>query len=137
MKKLKNLKIKSADIKRRVNGILNADLNEKKVYMSRGILKTALIAAVVTVLFTGTAFAISPVGREMIGHIISYFQSDKAVELTDVEELNKYSEEIGLSVSNMGYTLTLDNVAADDNFLHVFYTLTSDEQPFNEKRHNR
>lgn len=132
MKKLKNLKIKSADIKRRVNGILNADLNEKKVYMSRGILKTALIAAVVTAVFTGTAFAISPVGREMIGYIISYFQSDKAVELTDVEELNKYSEEIGVSVSNMGYTLTLDNVAADDNFLHVFYTLTSDEQPFNE-----
>lgn len=77
MKKLKNLKIKSADIKRRVNGILNADLNEKKVYMSRGILKTALIAAVVTAVFTGTAFAISPVGREMIGYIISYFQSDK------------------------------------------------------------
>ena len=44
MKKLKNLKIKSADIKRRVNGILNADLNEKKVYMSRGILKTAIEA---------------------------------------------------------------------------------------------
>lgn len=44
MKKLKNLKIKSADIKRRVNGILNAGLNEKKVYMSRGILKTAIEA---------------------------------------------------------------------------------------------
>ena len=29
-----------------------------------------------------------------------------------------------------GYTLTLDNVAADDNFVHVFYTVTSENEPF-------
>ena len=34
-----------------------------------------------------------------------------------------------MSVTKDGKTLTLDNVAADDNFVHVFYTVTS-ETPF-------
>lgn len=79
------------------------------------------IAACVGIIGITTAFA--------AGNIISYFQSDKAVELTNMDSLAKYNEKVGTTSSNLGYTLTLDNMATDDNFLHVFYTLKSENQP--------
>lgn len=85
----------------------------------------ALIAALAT-----SAFAMTPTGQETISSIIAYFQNDSATEMTSMEELAKYNEEIGKSFTRDGYTLTLDNVAADDNFVHVFYTIKSDSVPF-------
>lgn len=129
-KELENLKINPVDIKRRVNKTLNADLQERKLYMKYKLFKTALTAALITAITAASAFAVSPVGKEAIGNIISYFQSDKAEELSNIEELAKYNEEIGKSCSKDGYTITLDNVAADDNFIHIFYTIKSDSMPF-------
>lgn len=88
-----------------------------------------LVAAIVMAMAT-TVFAMSPAGQETINSIIAYFQNDKATEISSLEDLEKYNEEIGASVTKDGYTLTLDNVAADDNFIHVFYTITSDNTPF-------
>lgn len=82
----------------------------------------ALVAACVAAVGLTTAFA--------AGNVISYFSSEKAIEITSMEKLAEYNEEIGESVSKDGYTLTLDNVAADDNFIHVFYTVKSDQTPF-------
>lgn len=81
----------------------------------------SLIAAVacVTIIGVGSVFA--------AGNIISYFQSGAAVELTDLESLAKYNEAVGASASKFGYTVTLDNLAVDDNFLHIFYTLKSEK----------
>lgn len=76
----------------------------------------AVLAAIVC---ATTVFAASPAGQRMI----AYFQSEKAVEISSLTELSKYNEQVGVSSTNLGYTLTLDNLAADDNFLHVFYTL--------------
>ncbi len=76
-----------------------------------------------------TAFAASPAGREAISGVIDYFASEQAREITSLEELSRYNEAVGSSVSRDGVTLTLDNVAADDNFVHVFYTVVFDE-PF-------
>ena len=129
-RELYNLKIDSADIKSRVNRTLNADLRERKLYMKYKIFKTAIIAATVTAITAASVFAASPAGREAIENAISYFRSDKAEEMTSIEELSKYNEEVGKSVSKDGYTLTVDNVAADDNFIHVFYTIKSDSVPF-------
>lgn len=122
-----DLEIDSKDIKRIVNGRLNADLSERRDYMRYKVFKTAAIAAAITAVFSITAFAVSPAGQEAIGKVISYFESDRAVEITSIDELSKYNEEIGTSASRNGYTFTLDNVAADDNFVHVFYTLTCEE----------
>ena len=126
-----DLKIDSDAVKTRVNSVINADAPERKQYMRYRILKTAAIAACAAVLGISTALAATPEGREAISSIISYFQSDKAIEMTSLEELAKYNEEIGVSMTKDGTTLTLDNVAADDNFVHVFYTVTSDT-PFYE-----
>lgn len=76
---------------------------------------------------SSAAFAISPELRQTLGDIISYFSSDQAVELSSPETLSEYAESICVSDSKSGYTLTLDNVAADDNFINVFYTISSDE----------
>lgn len=120
------------NVKRRVNDRLNADLSERKLYMRHKIFKTVAAAAAVTGLVATSAFAISPAGQEAINSIITYFTSDKAVEITSMEKLEQYNEEIGKSVTRDGVTLTLDNVAADDNFIHIFYTIKSEDEPFYE-----
>lgn len=76
---------------------------------------------------SSVAFAISPELRQTLGDIISYFSSDQAVELSSPETLSEYAESICVSDSKSGYTMTLDNVAADDNFINVFYTISSDK----------
>lgn len=131
-KEFEEFKINPKDIKRRVNNTLNSDLHERKLYMKHKFFKTALIAASITAITAVSAFAISPDVQEAIGNIISYFQSNKAKEMTSIDELSKYNDDIGKSCSKDGYTLTLDNVAADDNFVHVFYTIKSDSAPFYE-----
>ncbi len=130
-KELMEFKIEPKDIKRRVHASLSADPPERKLYMKRRALKTTLIAAAITVIASAVAFAASPAGQEAISSIMAYFQNEQSKEITSLEELAKFNEEIGASVTKDGITLTLDNVAADDNFVHVFYTITSDT-PFYE-----
>ncbi len=130
--KSSELKIEPNNIKNKVNAELNADLRERKVYMKSKILKTTVIAMAITILLATSVFAMSPAGQTAINSIIAYFSSEKAAEMTDVTKLVQYNEEIGKSFSKDGYTLTLDNVAADDNFIHVFYTIKSDSVPFYE-----
>ncbi|MBP3360876.1 MAG: DUF4179 domain-containing protein [Clostridia bacterium] len=89
-----------------------------------------ILAAAITAVLATTAFAMTPTGQETICSIIAYFQNDHATEMTSMEQLAKYNKEIGKSCSKDGITLTLDNVAADDNFIHVFYTVKSDGKPF-------
>lgn len=102
-----------------IKRIDNAEDEKMKISSKKGLRHAAAIAACVAAVSITTVFA--------AGNIISYFQSDKAVELTDMDALSKYNEEIGATVSNLGYTLTLDNLATDDNFMHVFYTLKKDD----------
>ncbi|MCD8390301.1 MAG: DUF4179 domain-containing protein [Firmicutes bacterium] len=114
-----DLKFDTERIKVLTNKRLNAEPTERQIFMKHKKIKIALIAALITFLGFASAYA--------GGSIISYFQSNKAVEMTDIEELEKYSEEINMSISQDGYTLTLNNLAIDDNFMHVFYTITSQD----------
>lgn len=121
-----DMKIDAQKIIEQANARLNAIPSERKAFMKYKKTKITLIAAAITILCIATAFAADS--------IISYFQSDNAVEVTNTEELEKHNEEIGISVSKYGYTLTLDNLAADDNFLHIFYTITSQEDKIWENK---
>lgn len=127
-----DLKINSKTVKQRVNSSLNEDLHEREIFMRYKVLKTSAIAAAITTITAVSAFAMSPTGQDAINSIIAYFQNDSATEMTSMEELAKYNKEIGVSCAKDGYTLTLDNVAADDNFIHVFYTIKSESVPFYE-----
>ena len=116
-------------ILKNVNNKINVSPEERKIYMKRKYLKITSIAAVICALAVTTAFAADSISGK-IGEIISYFQNDNAVEMTSLEQLANFNDSIGKSISKDGYTLTLDNVAADDNFVHVFYTVTSENEPF-------
>lgn len=114
-----DLKFDTERIKSRTNDILNKDPIEMKIYIRHKKTCITLIAAAITVLCFATAFAAD--------NIISYFQSEKAVEITNIEELENHSKKIESSVSQDGYTLTMNNIAVDDNFMHIFITITSHE----------
>lgn len=101
-----------------INRIDHLEDNNMKHASKKGIRRTVVIAACITAVSITTVFA--------AGNIISYFQSEKSVELTDMNALSRYNEEVGVTASNHGYTLTIDNLATDDNFMHVFYTLKQD-----------
>lgn len=92
---------------------------EMKKFTRKSIRNIAAVAACVVIVGVSSVLA--------AGNIISYFQSDSAIDLTDIESLKKYNDAVGVSSSNFGYTLTLDNIAVDDNFMHVFYTLKSEQ----------
>lgn len=114
-----DLKFSTERIKSRTNDILNEDPIEKKIFIKHKKRFIALIAAAIAIICFATALAAD--------NIISYFKSEKAVEITNIEELESHSKKIESSVSQDGYTLTMDNIAVDDNFLHIFVTITSDE----------
>ncbi|MCI9626654.1 MAG: DUF4179 domain-containing protein [Clostridia bacterium] len=109
---------------------LHAEPQERGIMMKRKRQRTILLAAVIGTLALTTVFASAAV-REKIGEIISYFQSEEAVEISNTEQLAAWNHSVGKSVSKDGYTLSLDNVAADDNFVHVFYTLQGENALYN------
>lgn len=127
-----DLKFDTEKIKAQANEILNANSAERKIFMRYKILKTAATVAALTAALATSVFAMTPAGQEAINSIVAYFQNANATEMTSIEELAKYNEEIGASCTKDGYTLTLDNVAADDNFIHVFYTVKAENAPFYE-----
>ena len=126
-KDLENLKISQSDVKRRVRAALNTDLRERKMYMKYRIIKGTAAAAALTMALATSVFAMTSAGQETIGNIISYFNSSKADEITSYEALAQYNKKIGSSDTKNGVTLAIDNVAADDNFIHVFYTVKSEK----------
>ena len=98
--------------------------NSMKKSTKRSLKGIMSVAACVAVIGISTAFA--------AGSVISYFQSDNAIDITSMSALAEYNEEVGVTVSNFGYTLTLDNIATDDNFMHIFYTLKKDDSSMTE-----
>ena len=102
--------------------------NSMKKSTKRSLKSVMAVAACVAVTGISTAFA--------AGNVISYFQSDKAIDITSMAELAEYNEEVGAAASYDGYTVTIDNLATDDNFMHVFYTLKKDDAPMTEEDYN-
>ena len=102
--------------------------NSMKKSTKRSIKSIMALAACIAVIGISTAFA--------AGNVISYFQSDKAIDITSMAELAEYNEEVGATASYDGYTVTIDNLATDDNFMHVFYTLKKDDAPMTEEDYN-
>lgn len=93
----------------------------------------ALAACIAAVGITG-AYAASPDFQEAVRSAISYFASNKASEISNRDALEMYNSAVGVSSEKNGYKLTVDNIATDDNFLHVFYTITSKQPVFSDNR---
>ena len=122
------VKIDTERVKQLTMQKLRADGVERVSIMKKRNIKLYAAAAVLCAVTVTSAFASEAV-RGKLGEIISYFNSDKAEQLSDAQQLERLNVGFGESVTKGGYTLTLDNVAADDNYVNVFYTLKS-EMPY-------
>lgn len=91
----------------------------------RPVHKILLIAAVFIVLSAVTSLA-SPDVRRMAQGVISYFSpGQESAYSSQKEELQKYNSPVGIEVQDQGITLKIDNIAVDDGYINVFYTVLS------------
>lgn len=87
--------------------------------------KVLLITALFVALSAVTALA-SPDVQRMAKGLISYFSSgQKSAYLSQEEALQKYNSTVGIAVQDQGITLKIDNIAVDDGYINVFYTVSS------------
>lgn len=101
-----------------------AGLPARKVKKSAPF-KVLLVAAVFVVLSAVTVIA-SPDVQRMAQGFISYFSSgQESAYSSQQEELQKYNSTVGTAVEDQGITLKIDNIAVDDGYINVFYTVLS------------
>ncbi len=113
------------DLNRSINNIL-ADLPDNKK-RKKPIVKITLVAALVAAVFGTTVLANNtPVVKSMINGIISYFDNTIDTKyITDKDAFEKFNSAVGISAEDKGIKLTVDNIATDDNFINIFYTIES------------
>lgn len=72
------------------------------------------------------AAAAAPAVLEMARNAIDYFQSDRQSAYTALQtEYEQFNAAVGVSQTVDGVTLTIDNIAVDDSYMSIFYTLSS------------
>lgn len=109
----------------RVDNIINVLDSRTKNTRKKVSLKILLAAAIILVLTTATVFA-APIIINMAGGKITYFNdTDNFKYLSQKAVFEKFNGEVGASVEDKGIKLTINNIAADDNYINVFYTITS------------
>lgn len=112
---------------RRIDSVLNI-LPQKKHN------NKALIAAAILIIFVisplATVFARN---SATAGNIIEFFKGLSRAQVgSDIEKYEKYSQNVGKTVVDNGISITIDNIACDDNFLVLFYTAQSDNYSVNK-----
>ena len=108
-----------ASLETRIEKTLN-NLPLKK----RGI-RRSMLAAIIA-----AAFLVMPVmtvyGKEipMVNTVIEFFKVNQTLRYgSDAEVYKRYSTGMGKTVTNNGVSITIENIACDDNFLVLFYTV--------------
>lgn len=90
---------------------------------TRAGFKVLLLASAFLVLTAVTVWA-SPAVQRMAHGIIAYFSSEQeSAYSSQKEELQKYNSAVGDAVQDRGITLKIDNIAVDDGYIHIFYTV--------------
>lgn len=88
----------------------------------------ALVAVVTLMISTSVIAFATPIGVQMTEGAISYFNAPKEFKyLSKQAAFEKYNAEVGIDCEDNGIRITLDSLAVDDNYIHVFYTLSSEE----------
>ncbi|MDO5142969.1 MAG: DUF4179 domain-containing protein [Eubacteriales bacterium] len=89
-------------------------------------LRVAVCAAAAATLIVG-ASAAAPAVLEMTQHVIDYFRGqDDSAYATRQMQYERYSAAVGASRTVDGTTLTIDDLAVDDSYMTVFYTMTGE-----------
>ena len=87
--------------------------------------RTAVCIGIAAALVVGAAAA-APTVLEMARNAIGYFTQNSGSEYAEYQgKYEKYNAAVGMSDTNGDQTLTIDNLAVDDSYMLVFYTLKS------------
>lgn len=117
----------SDNLDNKINDIL-INLPDKKP-RRRAAARITLAVALVAVLSITSVFAYSsPKVASIVDHVISYFNnvSDPRY-FSDKASFEKFNNTVGVSAEDKSIKLTVDNIAVDDNFINVFYTIESED----------
>ncbi|AFL99215.1 MULTISPECIES: DUF4179 domain-containing protein [Desulfitobacterium] len=106
---------------------LMANLPEKTQGVRRLPKKMFLVVAGFIV-FASMSVVASPLVGEMSSGVISYFNAPRDFKyLSQQAVYEQYNSQVGVSASDQGIKVTVDNLAVDDNYISVFYTAESEE----------
>lgn len=87
--------------------------------------RTVLCIGIAATLVVGAAAA-APTVLEMARNTIGYFTQNIGSQYAEYQgKYEKYNAAVGMSDTNGDQTLTIDNLAVDDSYMLVFYTLKS------------
>lgn len=87
--------------------------------------RTAVCIGIAAALVVGAAAA-TPTVIQMAQGAIGYFTQNSGSEYAEYQgKYEKYNAAVGMSDTNGDQTLTIDNLAVDDSYMLVFYTLKS------------
>lgn len=88
--------------------------------------RTVLCIGIAATLVVGAAAA-APTMLEMARNVIGYFAQNSGSQYAAYQgKYEKYNAAVGMSDTNGDQTLTIDNLAVDDSYMMVFYTLKSE-----------
>lgn len=114
------------EVDMKINNIIKS-LPNKSPHRKVSI-KIALIAAAVATLSITTVFALdTSFGKNVIGQVISYFNNSSTKYYENKASFEKFNRAVGVAAEDKGIKLTLDNLAIDDNFMNVFFTIESNK----------
>lgn len=106
---------------------MTENMRKKNVRKIRKV-PAAWVAVVLLLVITPVIVFASPIIVNMTEGAISYFSAPKEFRyMSKQAEYEKYNAKVGISCEDNGITITLDNIAVDDNYINVFYTLKSME----------
>ncbi|MCT8975158.1 DUF4179 domain-containing protein [Clostridium sp. CX1] len=113
------------NLNRSINNTLANLPNNKK--HKRSIKKIALVAALVAAISCTTVLAsTTSTIKNTLSGIISHFDNTKDTRyITDKTSFDKFNKSIGVSVQDKGIKFKVENIATDDNFMNIFYTIES------------
>lgn len=108
---------------RKINDVITS-LPYRKKHRSTSI-KIAVAAALAAVISVTSVLATNiPAVKNMVSAVVSYFDNTKDTRyFTDKSSFDKFNKAVGVSAENKDIKLTIDNIAIDDNFMNIFYTI--------------
>lgn len=88
--------------------------------------RVAVVAVAAVFVVGAGAATVGPSVLSMTQGAIQYFQNRDSAYSSQKAILEQYNAAVGVSQTVDGQTLTIDNIAIDDSYMTVFYTLTSE-----------
>lgn len=100
------------------------ELPDKQIKRKTPAMKALIAAALIAVVSLTAVYAKD---IPIVSSIVDFFKGDSNEQYSsDAKTYEKLSSMVGQTVLDNGVSVTIDNVACDDNFLVLFYTIQGD-----------